>query len=354
MLYHVLLTDQCNLCCTYCGGFTIEDPEKAEVSYSIEDLKRFIERDTEPDIAFYGGEPLLRIPLLMEMMDALPARHFMIQTNATMLDKLPTAYLKRLHTLLVSVDGREQTTDSYRGDGVYHKAIGNARNAKKRGFAGDLVARMAVSEESDIYEEVKHLQSLELFDHIHWQLDVIWGDEWDDLDGWIANSYKPGITRLVGDWLEEMQRGRILGIAPFQPVLADMIAKRSSQIRCGSGISSFAITPRGEILTCPVCPEFQFAYLGDIRNAEKPPLVTIGEPCTSCDIFGLCGGRCLFANKTKLWGEEGQEKVCGTVRHMIGELERIRPRVEKLLDEGVIKWEDMDYPRVNNCCEIIP
>jgi len=357
MLYHVLLTEQCNLCCTYCGGFTITDPEQAEVSYSIEELAHFISKDPEPDVAFYGGEPLLRIPLLIKMMDSLPARHFMVQTNATKLDELPTAYLKRLHTLLVSVDGREETTDFYRGQGTYGIAINNARDAKKRGFNGDLVARMAVSEQSDIYKEVKHLLGLGLFDHIHWQLDVIWGEEWDDLDGWIANSYNPGITRLVDEWLENMKKGVVWGIAPFQPVLVDMIKERPSSIRCGSGIDSFAITPRGEILTCPVCPEFEFAHVGDIRNALPERIrgsVRVGEPCTSCDILDECGGRCLFANKNPLWGAEGQEKVCGTVRHLISELESIRPEVERLLAEGVITWKQLDYPDTNNCCEIIP
>ncbi len=351
------MTDVCNLDCSYCGGFSIDDLEKAEVSYSLEELKRFIDGDPEADVAFYGGEPLLRILLLQKMMDELSARSFLVQTNATHLDELPTSYLRRLHTLLVSVDGREKITDGYRGQGTYEKAVANAWDAKERGFTGDMVARMAVSKNSDIYEEVTHLSSLGLFDHIHWQLDVIWGEMWEDLDAWLEGSYNPGITRLIDDWLDAMRGGRIPGIAPFQPVLSDMIAGRKSHIRCGAGIDSFAITPRGEILTCPICPEFEFALLGDVRTASPEDIrdrVHVGEPCTSCDIKDICGGRCLFANKTKLWGEEGQEKVCGTVRHLVSELERIRPMVEELLEAGIISWDELDYPKINNCCEIIP
>lgn len=357
MLYHVLLTDVCNLSCTYCGGFTIDDPEKAEVSYSIEDMAAFLANDPEADVSFYGGEPLLRIPLLMKMMDSLPVRNFVLQTNATHLNSLPQAYLCKLHTLLVSIDGRESVTDGYRGKGIYRQVVDNARHAREHGFQEDLVARMAVSRNSDIYEEVTHLLNLGLFDHIHWQLDMIWGDPWENLDEWIRENYNPGITRLVDGWLESMARGSMWGIAPFQSVLADIIAGRKSGIRCGAGENSFAITPRGEVLTCPVCPEFEFAHLGTItttKPGDLPGKVSIGEPCTTCDIFHLCGGRCLFANKTMLWGLEGQEKVCSTVKHMVKELERIAPEVKRLLDEGAISWEQLDYPRVNNCCEIIP
>ena len=356
MLYHILLTDQCNLSCSYCGGFSIDDPAKAEVSYSIEELSNFLSQDKEADVAFYGGEPLLRIPLLMDMMDALPARHFIIQTNATHLHELPTEYLRRLHTLLISVDGREKTTDACRGKGIYKTAICNARNAVERGFGGDLVARMAVGRQSDVYEDVKHLVDLELFHHIHWQLDVIWGERWH-LEEWVDNSYNPGITRLVDRWLESMKHGRIWGIAPFQPVISDIISGRKSGLRCSAGDKSFAITPRGEILTCPVCPEFEFAFLGKIDQSsplDLPKKVSIGGSCIQCDIFYLCGGRCLFANKTMLWGEKGQDAVCGTVRHMVEELKRIAPSVKGLLEAGVISWEELDYPRINNCCEIIP
>ncbi|MHA1305327.1 MAG: putative peptide-modifying radical SAM/SPASM domain-containing protein, partial [Candidatus Heimdallarchaeaceae archaeon] len=82
--------------------------------------------------------------------------------------------------------------------------------------------------------------------------------------------------------------------------------------------------------------------------------VTIDEPCLSCEVYNLCGGRCLFANKTKLWGEEGFAEVCKTVKHLINELKKIKKEVLELIDNGIIEKSDFDYPAYNNTTEIIP
>jgi len=359
MYYHLMLTKECNLSCAYCGGFPDDSPDM-EVSYTLDELQAFIEQDPDAVIAFYGGEPLLRHELLQQVMDSIPAKRFLLQTNATRLHLLGGGYLQRLHTLLVSVDGRPDITDGYRGEGTFELAVRNARDAKARGFAGDLVARMAVSEESDIWEEVTYLLGMGLFDNVHWQLDMFWSemDAWDDLQGWLANSYNPGITRLIDHWLGAMvEDGRVLGIVPFKAVLGTMLRGETSPLRCGSGLDTFAISPSGDVLTCPICPEFDFARVGHIRTSSPDDVrdsLRVGEPCTSCDIFGDCGGRCLFANKSMLWGEEGFEMVCGTVRHLVAELRRILPDVQKLIAEGQVDASDFDYPEGNNACEIIP
>ena len=80
----------------------------------------------------------------------------------------------------------------------------------------------------------------------------------------------------------------------------------------------------------------------------------VGEPCPSCEEYGICGGRCLFANKQKLWGEDGFRKVCETVKHTILQLRIHLPEVSKLIEHGTISIEDFNYPEFNNGCEIIP
>lgn len=56
MYYHVLLTRRCNLNCIYCGG-SEESYSDPEIQYNLEDLLKFMEKDSEPVIAFYGGNP---------------------------------------------------------------------------------------------------------------------------------------------------------------------------------------------------------------------------------------------------------------------------------------------------------
>ncbi len=356
MLYIIFLTGVCNLRCRYCGGTIPEEVMPHEIQYSIEDLKKFISMDNDAIIAFYGGEPLLRINYMKKMMDLLPAKRFVVQTNGLFLDKVPEEYLSRLDTILVSIDGREEVTDYYRGRGVYHMVVDKVQKIRKV-YHGDLIARMAVSQESDIYKEVMHLLSLP-FDHIHWQLNVVWApdESWTDFDSWLRNSYNPGITRLANLWIEELRNGRILGIVPFQGIIKRMLFNETG-LPCGAGRDSFAITTDGRILACPIGGEFSWNELGDIWSKEPGDIrnsVDVDEPCKSCDLYPICGGRCLFANKERLWGMEGFNKICGTVRHLIAEMQRARDVVEELIAHGKFKMEDFYYPPFNNTTEIIP
>jgi len=341
------------------------DPEvePTNVTYTIEELKEFIKKDPNPSIAFYGGEPLLNTRLIEKIIDEIPANHFILQTNGLLLRKIKPRYLHKIDTILISIDGRREVTDYYRGKGVYDKVIDNLNWLRKINYQGDVIARMAVSGMTDIYKDVKHLIELKNphFDHVHWQLDVLWdsppAQRYTNFDAWI-NNYNRGITKLVKYWLSIIERKRkVLGIVPFLGIMKTLLYNEEVQLRCGAGIDAFAITTSGRILACPIAPEFEWNRLGTIFDTTPQELsgkVKIEEPCTTCEYYHICGGRCLFANKTKLWGKEGFEKVCATVRHLIKELIKIKPKIERYIEQEVISKEEFDYPKYNNTTEIIP
>ncbi|MHA1143780.1 MAG: TIGR04084 family radical SAM/SPASM domain-containing protein [Candidatus Helarchaeota archaeon] len=379
MFYYIILTGECNRHCKYCGGSFKEDIVPYTLQYSIDDLERFLLQDPDRTITFYGGEPLLNIPAMLEIMDRIPAKYYCIQTNGTLLDQIPVEYLQKFHTMLISIDGRREVTDYYRQineTSMYQTVIDKSKWARKNKFKGDLIARMTVSIRSNIYEEVTHLLMVkdqfdkQLFNHVHWQLDVLWGTEgilwsntnslkgidWSVFDRW-AENYNLGISRLAETWVQKMARdGVILGIAPFLKVMDDLLNDRATTIRCGSGRELFSINPHGFITACPIAHEKNF-HVGDIWSVSPEEIkdsLLIGDPCTSCDVFKICGGRCLYANKTMFWGEQGFKRVCKTVKHFINVLQGIKPTVESLISKGVISKESFAYPTFNNGCEIIP
>lgn len=362
MHYHVILTKECNLKCNYCGGGSDSPPK--EIQYSIEDLKKFFSYDEKPVIEFYGGEPLLRIETMKKIMDSFPAG-FVIQTNGILLDKLESKYLEKFHSILVSIDGTKDVTDRKRGKWVYERIIQNIRLIRQRGFSGDLVARMTVAQGTDIYENVLHLLDLKDpgFDHVHWQLDfeMFW-EAWEHtvpgLPEWI-DSYNSGISSLVKWWVSEMERtGHVPGIVPFTGVMNSLLKGTRSRLRCGSGIDFFTIMPDGRISACPVSIDFDFSVIGSIYDNVPSSLVdksNVGEPCISCDIFGICGGRCLFVNRSQnLLRENGFSMICSTVRHLVKELQEAVPQIKGLVETGVLDLSDFAYPEFNNGCEIIP
>ena len=362
MHYHIILTKECNLKCNYCGGGSDTPPK--EIQYSIDDLKKFISLDENPILEFYGGEPLLRIDTMKNIMDSIPHAKFVIQTNGMNLDKLESKYLKKFHSILVSIDGKKAVTDKERGDGVYDRILQKIKIIRQKGFRGDIVARMTVLQGTDIFENVKHLLTLEqCFDHVHWQLDfeMFW-EAWENtvpgLPEWI-DSYNSGISLLVKWWIGEIERtGRVAGIVPFIGVMRSLLQGENSRLRCRSGIDFFTIMPDGRISACPVSIDFDFSVVGSIYEDAPSSLVdrsNVGEPCTSCDIFSICGGRCLFVNRSQhLLREDGYAMICRTVKHLIMELQETVPHVHALIDAGIIDMSTFDYPEFNNGCEIIP
>jgi putative peptide-modifying radical SAM enzyme len=358
--YHLVLTRRCNLNCVYCHGGEESGPD-TEIQYSIDELATFLDKDDDLQLMLYGGEPTLRVPLIIELMNRFPKARFMLQTNALLLNRIPEGYVKRFHSILVSIDGTEETTDGYRSDGVYQKVIKNVRWLREIGYGGDIVARMAVSEQSDIYRDVRHLLDMRdpSFNHVHWQLNVVWDaeDNWQDFDEWINRSYNPGISRLVEEWVKKMETGVVEGIVPFLPLMHTLLTGDVSKMRCGSGLDTFAIHVDGEIGVCPISPDWDFSIVGDIWNSEPGELrncMLVDEPCPSCEDYGICGGRCLFANKQRLWGDEGFEKICEVSRHLFHTLKKYVPVVRNLIETKVISAAAFEYPEFNNGCEIVP
>jgi len=360
MHYHVILTKECNLFCSYCGGGSETPPR--EIQYTVPDLKSFLSRDSDPVVEFYGGEPLLRIKTMEDVMDAIPGR-FVVQTNGLFLDRVGPQYLTRLHSILVSVDGTREVTDKERGRGVYDRVMRNVGLIRERGFRGDLVARMTVVQGTDICDNVCHLLRTGLFDHVHWQLSfsMFWeaGENTEpSIAEWIA-AYNSGISSLVDSWVDEMSRShRVLGMVPFIGVMDSLLSGKKSRLRCGSGIDFFAVMPDGRISACPVSVDFDFSVIGSIFDNTPSSLcdvVTVGEPCASCDILDICGGRCLFVNRSQeLLRGNGYSLICSTVRHLVRELEDALPQVQALIANGSVSRSDFRYPELNNGCEIIP
>ncbi len=128
------VTDACNLRCEYCAyGKLYADYDKREDKMlSVEAAKRFIDYMAalwaSPEnrsiynnvyIGFYGGEPLLNMPFIKEIVGYLKlgghAKHFSynMTTNAMLLDRCMDFFIENDFSLLISLDGNAEN-DSYR------------------------------------------------------------------------------------------------------------------------------------------------------------------------------------------------------------------------------------------------
>jgi putative peptide-modifying radical SAM enzyme len=376
MFFHVVLTNECNLQCKYCFGESLDDFDEEfgddievdydlprKLNYDLDLLKEFCRKDPDCVLTFYGGEPLLGIDTLRQIMDKVTPKHFMIQTNGLLLDKLEPKYVNRFHTILVSIDGQEALTDHYRGKGTFRKVIDNLKLIKKNGFGGELIARMTIMEQTDIDKQVRWLLDNDefSFSSIHWQLNAgFWGNDYQrrNFEEWTKTSYIPGVRELAGFWVDQMQqKGVVLKLYPLLGIAESLLhGEKNCLMRCGGGWINYAIQTDGYIIPCPTMWGMKKYYMGHIKDADplKLPRLFVNEkPCTQCAILGVCGGRCLYTNITKRWNNEAYSKVCHTVEQLIETVKGEIPRIQQLLQNKQIRLEAFDYLKYNGC-EIIP
>jgi putative peptide-modifying radical SAM enzyme len=299
---------------------------------------------------------------IREIMNAVPAARFVIQTNGLMLDKMEAEYVNRFESIFVSLDGNEDMTDYYRGRGTYRMVASNLRKIRDNGFTGEIVARMTVEEATEIDVQVLALiTNRELsISSVHWQLDALfWQNDYPKRQfvDWAKINYNPRLRKLIRSWVDHMEAtGEVWRLYPLVGLMQSLLAGKSSHLRCGAGLTVFNIQTDGNITPCPVMAGMKDFYLGNIHETSPQKLkdsIYVSEPCTSCKIYPICGGRCLYANTTKLWGDEGFKQVCGTVLNLVEELWKVKPELESLIKRGVIQQADLTYPKYNGC-EIVP
>jgi uncharacterized protein len=376
LYFHLILTDKCNLCCSYCRAKAFdetsgrEDPTvpqveidpslPTELDFDLNLLYDFLKKDPTSTLTFYGGEPLMRADLINTIVQEAPVQRFMLQTNGILLDRLASQIMNRFSTILVSLDGHEALTDANRGAGTYHNVIENIRRIRQNGYTREIIARMTVTESTDIVDAVHWLSDNPdySFSSIHWQLDANFADDFShrQFAGWVHKSYNPGIIRLVTDWVDHMENeGEVQRWYPFLDPMEDLLCGRQSLLRCGAGHANYSIMTDGHIAPCPVMIAMSQYYVGHIKDADPLDLevIKVNGECSDCQIRGFCGGRCLYSNITKPWGVAERRVVCSTVENLHAGLTDILPRVKDLIDEGVIHLADFSHEKFNGC-EIIP
>lgn len=127
------ITERCNSRCTHCYQNSFQGDELSFKSLTnildqYDELMSLWNNKVRAHITIAGGEPFIREDIF-ELLEEIKKRErytFAILTNGTCIDKDMIKRLKRLQLgfIQVSLEGKEKTHDSIRGDGSY-KAVSN-------------------------------------------------------------------------------------------------------------------------------------------------------------------------------------------------------------------------------------
>lgn len=142
------VTGSCNLKCSYCvlgdfyESFDERNGKNIDINNAIKILKYILElkrrnNETRLTISFYGGEPLLNINFIKQIVNTVNELNskkemdidFMMTTNATLIHDYVPFLVENNFSLLISLDGNEEN-DSYRlfrknGKGSFQTVIDN-------------------------------------------------------------------------------------------------------------------------------------------------------------------------------------------------------------------------------------
>lgn len=353
-------TLRCNLRCSYCSlGVGAVVGSQRNVSYTLDHLDAFIRQqlgEREIYVTFYGGEPTLNRAFMAEVMRRFTAFRFQLQTNGTLLDRLPDAVLSRLSNVLVSIDGGERVTDGYRGRGIYRKVVKNVRAIRDR-VGGTLTARVTWSDADTTFEELDELT--ESFDYVYFQFVAQTGAY--TLQALAKR--RAVLSRLVGKFFS---CDTLYPIIPIMGTVRNKVLPSRAQelyagmTQCRVSTHILNIMPDGKIYPCPDMTYLPGMLQGDVvanwltRSPLQPDL---GMPCEGCAAFAYCRRNCMknlyraYVEGDEAYRTNVVEPICSLVQFMGEEVDRHNPqqwfgRVPLSIRSRVANSEVYDYVEI--------
>lgn len=331
----LLTTLKCNLKCTYCSlGVGDVLGSQTEIEYDIDQLAAFVARhlsDKEVYVTFYGGEPTLNRPMMEAVMRRFPMFRFQLQTNGTLLDSLPPWMLARLSNVLVSIDGGQQTTDGYRGRGIWRQVHKNLARVREH-LGGSVTARVTWSHPDTSFEEFDALTGD--FDYVYWQF--VAGESYADDS---VGKREAVLTRLIDAFFSRTDR--LYPLVPIMGMVRNKILPNrvrelyAGRTQCRVSTHILNVMPDGKIFPCPdmmYLPEMQ---MGEVQgNWLRPSILQqhLAMPCSNCEAYPWCRGNCMknlylgYVRGDVRYRQNVVEPICDLIRFMGRRIDHHEPQ----------------------------
>ena len=310
----LFLTEDCNLRCEYCFV-----KEMRANSISLETAKAAINflvfysgQKKDLNITFFGGEPLLEIEKVIELIDycdtietETKSKKFFhaMTTNGTLLNE---DILKRIQgklNILLSIDGDEETHDKYRkninGKGSFQSVISKLELIKK--YQPWLGTRMTILPDTvhKLFHNVKFLYNLGINQFI---LGVASDSEWDE---GALNIYERELLRIGQYYFEMKEKGEQIRMTFFEKS-ENEINGQEAMWGCRAGRQTISVNTKGDIYPCSKflgyeeyeCPEIRMGNIFEgITNIDFRKKMTEMKSdsylqCMNCKEIDSCMGGC--------------------------------------------------------------
>jgi uncharacterized protein len=331
----LILTDNCNLRCSYCW-----EKDKAPRSMSEETVMaaiRFLLERSGPrkelGVLFFGGEPLLCFDLIKTVHAYATGRgealgktiDWTMTTNGTLLDEKHVVWLaKHRVKYLLSLDGVGEDHDRHRktadGRGTFDRIAANIPLVKR--YQPWLGTRMTLTP-ATVRNLRKNVEALHAMGINQFLFECAHGIPWTSEE---LADYETALLETAELYLE-MKRGK----KPFRMKFFEEAEPGQNLEKpywgCGAGRTRCCVDPRGDIYGCSKLANITglgngVLPLGNVlqgftRIENRQPLLdstlTHRKKCAACDLQKTCAGGCPAINAAATGSiYEPEEMTCQT------------------------------------------
>lgn len=324
----LLVTQTCNLRCTYCYGEDgqYQDCGIMDCETALKSVDFFVNESPldEITICFFGGEPLLNFKVIKEVVthcrrlekETNKRIRFSMTTNGTLItDEISKFIEENRIAVQISLDGDEETQNKNRFDarhvGSYDRVIKNTKTLREKGLLG--VRATLTPFNMNVKEIYRHLDSLGFRKIIISPAFNMMSDgDYDTLAKKYIEWYLDLENELKKGNYDYVRKAKL-----FRQELTkiDRAIVRTSS--CGVGKNMVAIDIHGNIFPCQRFVALKDYSLGDIDEGitKQKDFVRMvnevdNENCEECWIRNLCVSGCPFCNTSESGDMHLQNKMC--------------------------------------------
>lgn len=337
MLY---VTEECNLRCSYC--FVNKQPRHMTLATAKKAVDFFLRPEVSGQerlsLNFFGGEPLLRTELLLELLPYLQQRAanrmlLGVTSNGTLAGENVKRFLQESQAhLLVSLDGDKASHE--------HRATVSGRNSWSHLQRN--LAKLVAWAQSTTVRMTYHPGSLNLLDKVLAAQEI--GANWIllapvvEADWQGHEPYLQEQSQRLADWfIQQFIAGHNPPIEHYWTWLAEYHRCRGQAVRpakaCPLGTSLIAVDTAGNILPC-----HRYLYRKSERFGHVDRTVSLPDKrwdyvhlsraeipdCLSCIARQLCGGGCRVVALEAGFGLQGvHPHHCLLTREQMNQVVRI-------------------------------
>jgi uncharacterized protein len=317
----LFVTNQCNLACSYCfeKANRLKDIHPMDLETLKNTLTYFLGNFDHPGvvrICFFGGEPLLNMPLLKnsialfnDIAGKYPVRfRFGLATNGTVLnDDILDFIVANDIKVQVGMDGLETAHNLHRkfsdGRDTYQTV---AANVQKLAKYCEVSARITLTDFN--MDWIKTCLELEEIGFAEVKMEYVSDGNFHDrlsLERFSAN------LRSFADWfIVSIQRKKLINFALFMNYLKKIhLGSHYNRFPCQAGVSQYTVATDGSIYLCHRFNNCSGHQCGDIyRGLDNEKRLTFlhehqkrnrfNHKCRNCWAQSLCGGTCYHASFT--------------------------------------------------------